>query len=156
MLKNLSFTRLISLVVFLIATAVYLFSVERTGSLWDCGEFILGAYKMQVVHPPGAPMFLLVGRIFALLGDITSSDPSNIAFAVNFMNGMLSAMVATFVSSITMMLTRYLNLADEDGLSYKIQVGGAGLAAGLATAFCSTVWFSAVEGEVYALSLIHI
>ena len=63
MLKNLSFTRLISLVVFLIATAVYLFSVERTGSLWDCGEFILGAYKMQVVHPPGAPMFLLVGRI---------------------------------------------------------------------------------------------
>jgi hypothetical protein len=152
MQKNLSFTRIISLIVFLIATVVYLFSVERTGSLWDCGEFILGAYKMQVVHPPGAPMFLLVGRIFALLGDITSSEPSNIAFAVNFMNGMLSAMVATFVSSITMMLTRYLNLASEDGLSHKIQVGGAGLASGLATAFCSTVWFSAVEGEVYAMS----
>ncbi len=50
--------------VFLITFAVYFNSVERTGSLWDCGEFVLGAYKLQVVHPPGAPLFLLVGRLF--------------------------------------------------------------------------------------------
>ena len=51
--------------VFAIAMTVYFFSAERTGSLWDCGEFILGAYKLQVVHPPGAPLFMLVGRLFA-------------------------------------------------------------------------------------------
>lgn len=152
MLKNLSFTRLISLSVFLIAFTVYLFSVERTGSLWDCGEFILGAYKMQVVHPPGAPLFLLVGRIFAWLGDITSSDPANIAFAVNLMSAICSAMVAAFVSSITMKIANIIYKSDDDGIVNKISIGGAGLVAGLATAFCSTVWFSAVEGEVYAMS----
>ena len=151
MLKNLSFNRIISLVVFFIAFGVYFFSAERTGSLWDCGEFILGAYKMQVVHPPGAPLFLLVGRIFAFLGELTSSDPANIAFAVNLMSGVCSAMVATFVASITMMLAKKIDIIDST-LSGKIQLGGAGLVAGLSTAFCSTVWFSAVEGEVYAMS----
>ena len=56
--------------VFAVALIVYWFSVERVGSLWDCGEFILGAYKLQVVHPPGAPLFLTVGRLFAWGGDV--------------------------------------------------------------------------------------
>ncbi len=152
MLKNLSFTRLVSLSVILIAFIVYFFSVERTGSLWDCGEFILGAYKLQVVHPPGAPLFLLIGRLFAWLGDITSSDPSNIAFAVNLMSALCSSLVAGLVASITMKLAKILYKTEEDSVTNKIIIGSTGLVAGLATAFCSTVWFSAVEGEVYAMS----
>ena len=69
-------------IVFAIAMVVYFFSAERTGSLWDCGEFVLGAYKLQVVHPPGAPLFLIIGRLFAWMADLVSDDPANIAFAV--------------------------------------------------------------------------
>ena len=58
---------LVGWVVFLIASVVYFLSVERTGSLWDCGEFITGAYKLEVVHPPGAPLFMIVGRLFTCL-----------------------------------------------------------------------------------------
>ena len=67
--------------VFAISFIVYLLSVQRTGSLWDCGEFILGAHKLQVVHPPGAPLFLLIGRLFAWAGDVLSDDPAHIAFS---------------------------------------------------------------------------
>jgi len=72
--------------VFIIAATVFFFSAERTGSLWDCGEFIAGAYKLEVVHPPGAPLFLLIGRMFTFVAEILSSDPSSIAFAVNLVH----------------------------------------------------------------------
>ena len=143
-----------SWIVFLVALVVYYFSVERTGSLWDVGEFILGAYKLEVVHPPGAPLFMLIGRIFAWFGDILSSDPANIAFAVNMLSGICAAFGAFFVARITMMLGK-MALVGRDGItdtSQNIQLGFSGLAAGLATAFCSSIWFSAVEGEVYAMS----
>ena len=83
-------------VVFLIALATYFLTREARGSLWDCGEFILGAAKLQVVHPPGAPLFLLVGRLFAWIGSIVSNDPSTQAFAVNVMSGMCTAFACTF------------------------------------------------------------
>ena len=141
--------------VFLISFIVYFFSAERTGSLWDCGEFILGAYKLQVVHPPGAPLFVMLGRLFAWVGDITSSDPSRIAFAVNLLSGMSSAAAAMCVAWITMIFAR-LSLVgrsgDEPIDNQKLLIVGSGIVAGLATAFSSSIWFSAVEGEVYALS----
>ena len=74
--------------VFALSFLVYFMSAERSGSLWDCGEFILGATKLQVVHPPGAPFFLLVGRLFAWVGSLFSDNPSTPAFAVNLMSGM--------------------------------------------------------------------
>jgi len=140
--------------VFAIATIVYLFSVERTGSLWDCGEFILGAYKLQVVHPPGAPLFLLIGRMFAWLGDIFSADPSTIAFAVNLMSGICTAFAATFIAWITVMLGK-ITMVGRDGNTdsgQNLALLLAGLVAGLGTAFTTSIWFSAVEGEVYAMS----
>jgi len=140
--------------VFAIAFMVYLFSVERTGSLWDCGEFILGAYKLQVVHPPGAPIFLLIGRMFTWVASLVSSDPANIAFAVNLMSGICTAFTAMFVAWITIILGQF-TLTQEDGeftQGQKLALGAAGLCAGLATAFTSSIWFSAVEGEVYAMS----
>ena len=139
--------------VFIIALIVYYFSAERTGSLWDVGEFILGAYKLQVVHPPGAPLFMLIGRMFTLLPDWFSSNPANIAFAVNLMSGVCTAFTAFFVAQISMLFgksllekNRELTSADNFALLF------VGLGAGLSTAFSSSIWFSAVEGEVYAMS----
>lgn len=140
--------------VFAIATIVYYFSVERTGSLWDCGEFITGAYKLQVVHPPGAPLFVLVGRIFTLFAELFSDDPADIAFAVNMMSGVCTALAATFVCWITIMLGK-LTLAGRTETvdqGQAIALSAAGVVAGLTTAFASSIWFSAVEGEVYAMS----
>ena len=140
--------------VFAIALVVYFFSVERTGSLWDCGEFILGAYKLEVVHPPGAPLFMLIGRIFAWFGSILSSDPADIAFAVNLMNGALTALGAGIIARIVIILGK-LSLVGRDGTtsgSQNVSLALGGLVGGLATAFCSSIWFSGVEGEVYSMS----
>ena len=129
-------------------------SAERVGSLWDCGEFVLGAYKLQVVHPPGAPIFLLIGRMFTWVATIFSDTPSDIAFAINIMSGMSTSLAAVFAGWVTMMfgkiglVGRYGN-TDE---GQNIALSFAGLTTGLATAFASSIWFSAVEGEVYAMS----
>jgi hypothetical protein len=140
--------------VFAISFIVYFFSVERTGSLWDCGEFIAGAYKLEVVHPPGAPLFLLVGRIFTLFADLLSDNPSDIAFAVNMMSGVCGAFTAAFVAWATIMLSKLtvLGRSDEPDQGQVLSLAGAGIVAGLATAFSTSIWFSAVEGEVYAMS----
>ncbi len=142
-------------IIFLIASIVFFLSAERTGSLWDCGEFILGAYKLQVVHPPGAPLFMLVGRLFAWIGDMVSSDPSTIAFAVNLMSGLATAAAATFVGWTTIRLSSLFFGSRQEqvyDLPTAIVLISTGIAAGLATAFSSSIWFSAVEGEVYAMS----
>ncbi len=146
--------KIASWTVFFLAMIVYYFSVERTGSLWDVGEFILGAYKLEVVHPPGAPLFMLIGRIFAWLGDITSSDPANIAFFVNMLSAICTAFGAFFIARITIMLGKMCYVG-RDGTTTGTQnmaLTAAGIVAGLSTAFCSSIWFSAVEGEVYAMS----
>ncbi len=143
-------------VVFLITATVLLLSVERTGSLWDVGEFILGAYKLQVVHPPGAPLFLLIGRMFAGLGSLLSDDPAFIAACVNGMSALCTAFGATFLAWSTIRFG-LLSLTGRDehaeiGGGQVVAVAGGGLVAGLCAAFTTSVWFSAVEGEVYAMS----
>ncbi|NNE14881.1 MAG: DUF2723 domain-containing protein [Saprospiraceae bacterium] len=143
-----------SWLVFFIAIVVYYFSVERTGSLWDVGEFILGAYKLEVVHPPGAPLFMLVGRMFSWIADLVSNNPANIAFAVNFMSALCTAFGAFLLARITILLGK-LALVGREGETTGTQnlaLTFAGTAAGLSMAFCSSIWFSAVEGEVYAMS----
>ncbi|MCB0570221.1 MAG: DUF2723 domain-containing protein, partial [Phaeodactylibacter sp.] len=140
--------------VFAVALVVYYFSVEPTGSLWDCGEFILGAYKLQVVHPPGAPLFMIVGRLFTAVAEMLSNNPSDIAFSVNLMSAISTAFAAMFICWTTIILSE-LALVGRDGEldgPQTIATAGAGLVAGLSTAFASSVWFSAVEGEVYAMS----
>ncbi len=146
--------RIAGWLVFAIALVVYFFSAERTGSLWDCGEFILGAYKLQVVHPPGAPLFLLIGRLFTWVADLVSDNPEDIAFSVNLMSSICSAFVAMFICLITTKFGKLALVGRDEALDQgqAIAVTGAGFVAGLATAFCTSVWFSAVEGEVYAMS----
>lgn len=138
----------------MISFIVYYHSVERTGSLWDCGEFILGAYKLQVVHPPGAGLFVLIGRMFAWLATIFSDDPADIAFAVNLMSALCTSIAATMIAWVTIMFGKLalVGRSTETTQSQNIALALAGLAAGLSTAFSTSIWFSAVEGEVYAMS----
>lgn len=139
---------------FAITGIVLALAAQPTGSLWDCGEFISGAYKLQVVHPPGAPVFLLVGRLFAWVATLFSNDPSNIAYAVNLLSALSTAFGAMFICWSTTILVR-LTLTGRDAepaSAQTIAILSAGLIAGLVTAFTSSVWFSAVEGEVYAMS----
>ena len=140
--------------VFFITATVFFFSAERSGSLWDCGEFVSGCYKMQVVHPPGAPLFLMVGKLATVIGQLFSKDPSVIAFSVNLMSGVCTAFAATFICWTTIILGKLALVGrdEEPNQSQFIALAGAGLAAGLSTAFATSIWFSAVEGEVYAMS----
>ncbi len=140
--------------VFALAAIVLGAAAEPTGSLWDCGEFISGADKLQVVHPPGAPVFLLVGRLFAWVGSMVSKDPSAVAYSVNLMSALCTAFAAMFICWSTSILARIalVGRGNEPEGGQAIAVVGAGVVAGLTTAFLSSVWFSAVEGEVYAMS----
>lgn len=137
--------------VFLVALITYTLTLEATTSFWDCGEFISGAYKMQVVHPPGAPVFLLIGRIFTLFA---FDDPYWIAWTVNFLSGLTSAFAVLFLFWITTGFAR--KVVAKNGEPTKTQTLvtiATGVIAALACTFTDTIWFSAVEGEVYAMSL---
>jgi hypothetical protein len=141
-------------ITFAVAMIVYFFSVERTGSLWDCGEFISAAYKLQVVHPPGAPLFIIMARMFTAVADALFEDPAAIGHAVNLFSGMATAFAAAFVAWTTTLLSKMavLGRAGKADKVQSITFALSGLAAGLTAAFATSVWFSAVEGEVYALS----
>jgi hypothetical protein len=137
-------------VVFAIATVVYFMTVEPTASWWDCGEFIATAYKLQVTHPPGAPLFQMIGRVFTLFA---FGDTSNVALMVNIMSALSSSFSILFLFwSITMLAEKAVKTTGEltDAKNYIII--GAGIVGALAYTFTDSFWFSAVEGEVYAMS----
>ncbi len=137
---------------FLVALITYWLTMEETASYWDCGEFIAVSYKLQVPHPPGAPLFLLMGRIFSFLalGDVT-----RVAYWINFMSVLASAFTILFLFwSITLFGRKMMGIAkDADLTETNIWVlMGAGLVGSLAYTFSDSFWFSAVEAEVYAMS----
>jgi hypothetical protein len=139
-------------IVTLIACTVYIMTMEATGSFWDCGEFISSAYKLQIPHPPGAPMFVLMGRIFIILfGD----NPLTAAKAVNTMSALASGFTILFLFwTITHFAKRMVEKASGANLTSNqiLLVMGAGVVGALAYTFSDSFWYSAVEGEVYALS----
>ncbi len=140
--------------VFAIATIVFYSTAESTGSLWDCGEFIAGAYKFEVVHPPGAAVFLILGRMFTLVAELFSGSGDAISFSVNVMSGVSTAFMAAFVCWSAGIFAK-MSLVGRSGTpssTENIVIAAAGIVAGLASAFCTSIWFSAVEGEVYGLS----
>ena len=133
-------------VVFAIAAATYLLTIEPTASFWDCGEFISSAYKLDVGHPPGAPFFMLMGHFFSLF----ASDASHVAMCVNALSALASAFTILFLFWTITALGR--KLMAPDTLGKGIALLGAGAVGALAYTFSDTFWFSAVEGEVYASS----
>jgi hypothetical protein len=138
-------------VVFAIATTVYLLTMEPTGSLWDCGEFISSCFKLEIPHPPGAPLFVLIGRFFIIL---FGNHPQTAALAVNSMSALMSGLTILFLFwSITYFARRIVarNYEDPAGTNLILTIS-AGVVGALAYAFSDSFWFSAVEGEVYASS----
>ncbi len=136
---------------FFFALAVYSLTLEPTGSLWDCGEFISAAYRLQVVHPPGAPLFLLIGRFFSLFA---GADVMNVAISVNMVSATTSALCVMFTFWITTYFAKRIaeKLGDADSVASSIAIIGSGLVAAGTLTFSDTFWFSAVEAEVYAAS----
>ena len=137
--------------VFAIAALVYLMTMEPVSSLWDCSEFIATSYKLEVGHPPGAPLFMMLARLATLFA---AGNPDFVGMAVNGMNSIASAFCILFLFWTITHLARRLVTRDGSQLTRANvwAILGAGIVGALAYTFTDTFWFSAIEGEVYALS----
>lgn len=137
-------------IAFAISALVYTLTIEPSASLWDCSEFIATSYKMEVGHPPGAPLFMMLNRIFTIF----APDTSSVALMVNLASAMASALTIAFLFwSIAHLSRRLLGKSElEISKGETMAVIGAALIGSLGYAFTDTFWFSAVEGEVYAQS----
>lgn len=142
---------LVGLVTGLIATTVYLLTMEPTVSFWDCGEFISCAYKVEVGHSPGAPLFMLIQRMFGLLA---GSNHARVALMINSWSAIASGLTILFLFWTITHFARRLVVGreGEPTSSQMIGIMGAGIVGALAYTFSDTFWFSAVEAEVYATS----
>ncbi len=134
---------------FVVALITYTLTLEPTVSSWDCGEYISTAVNLEVGHPPGAPLFQMLGAFFAMF----SNDPSNLAYMVNFMSGLASAFTILFLFWTITNLAKKMVVTDQNlSDNQTITILGSGLVGALAYTFSDSFWFSAVEGEVYAMS----
>ncbi|MFP4091512.1 MAG: DUF2723 domain-containing protein, partial [Cyclobacteriaceae bacterium] len=149
-----NFSRLNNLVgwlVFIIATLVYSLTVEETASFWDCGEFIAVSYKLQVPHPPGAPFYLLLGRMFSFFA---LGQETLVAFWINMLSVVSSGFTIMFLHwSITLLGRKILHVKKgEETLGQAVLLVGSGIIGSLVYTFSDSFWFSATEAEVYGLS----
>ena len=144
MQTNLIIEKLSAWLVFLIALTTYCLTMEPTNSWWDCGEYIATAYKLQVGHPPGAPLFLLIANLFShlALGDVTK-----VALMVNFMSALCSAGTIIFLFWTIQRIAKKITTQETNLIATLSATIGS-----LAYTFSDSFWFSAVEGEVYAMS----
>jgi len=149
--------------IFLIATFTYIATLEPTTSLWDCGEYITTAYKLEVGHPPGAPLFMMLGRLFTVF-----AGPETAAYMVNLMSALSSSFTILFLFWSITMIAKKITLTDDGKLfssdeatkpekkslskGQMFAIVGSGFIGALAYTFTDSFWFSAVEGEVYAMS----
>jgi hypothetical protein len=133
--------------VMLISFIVYMLTLEPSVSFWDCGEFIASSYKLQVGHPPGAPLFMIIGRVVSLL----ASNPTKVAFMMNTFSAMASGATIMFLYWTIVMLAEKL-FNNEFTLKNQILIIAAGVIGSMTFAFTDSFWFSAVEAEVYASS----
>jgi len=137
---------------FAIAYIVYLLTMERTVSFWDCGEFLSTAYGLEVGHSPGAPLFMLLGRLFGIF----TSNREQVAACINSLSALTSALTILFLFWTITHFAKKLLVKEKDGEELTqpklIAIMGAGIVGALAYTFSDTFWFSAVEAEVYATS----
>ena len=137
--------------IFVIASIVYLLTMEATGSFWDCGEFASSAYKLQIPHPPGAPLFILIGRLFM----IPFSNPNHAILGLNTMSALMSGFTILFLFwTITHFARKLIEKNDPNPLTGNqiFSIMAAGAVGALAYMFSDSFWYSAVESEVYASS----
>lgn len=142
-------SRICAVVVFIVSAITYLSTIEPTASFWDCGEFIASSFKLEVGHPPGNPVFQIIARLFTMFGNENSA-----AMLVNAMSAICSALTILFLYLSIVHLARRITekQSKEISLSSIILICVSGLVGSLAYCWSDTFWFSAVEGEVYAMS----
>ncbi|MEY3586017.1 MAG: hypothetical protein RLZZ243_1081 [Bacteroidota bacterium] len=140
---------LLGWLVFLMASTVYLMTIESTASLWDCGEYITAAYKLEVGHPPGAPLFMVLGRLFSFF-----AAPESVAVWINALSAISSSLTILFMFWSLTLLIKKIILSQQKELTCGNQIAIFASAAigSLAYTFSDSFWFSAVEGEVYAMA----
>ena len=151
-MKNFQFIdKIAGWTVFAVATLCYILTIEPTASFWDCGEFIVTAFRQEVGHPPGAPLFMILGRFFSLFafGDVTK-----VPVMINCMSALASGFTVLFLYwSITHIAKRIIcGYSNQVPMAKAVVIMGCGIVGALSFAFTDTFWFSAVEGEVYAMS----
>ncbi len=142
--------RIAAIAVFVISLVTYLSTIEPTASFWDCGEFVASSYKLEVGHPPGNPVFQLIARVFTMFG-----DNMHAAILVNAMSALCSALTIFFLYLTIVFFAKRIVKPGEDGrygTGGALAVIGSAAVGALAYCFSDTFWFSAVEGEVYAMS----
>ncbi len=134
---------------FFVALVTYALTVEPTVSFWDAGEYILTSSKLQVGHPPGAPLFQMLGAFFSVF----STDPSQIGWLMNMMSAFSSAFTILFLFwSITMLLQKVVGSIESNTSIQNNAILGSALVGSLAFTFTDSFWFNAVETEVYAMA----
>jgi hypothetical protein len=138
-------------VVFVAAAFTYLMTIEPTASLWDCGEFIASGFKLEVGHPPGNPVFMVMARFFTLFA---GGNVTKVASMVNAMSALASAFTILFLFWTITHLAKKLLIRNENQFTTAriIAIMSAGAVGAIAYTFSDSFWFSAVEGEVYASS----
>ena len=138
-------------VIFAVSAFTYLMTIEPTASLWDCGEFIASSYKLEIGHPPGNPVFMVMARFFTLFA---GGNVSNVAAMVNAMSALASAFTILFLFWTITHLASKIIIGNDDNYSTGrvMAIMAAGAVGALAFTFSDSFWFSAVEGEVYATS----
>ncbi|MEM6378020.1 MAG: DUF2723 domain-containing protein, partial [Bacteroidota bacterium] len=141
--------RILGWATFIIALITYTLTIEPTVSSWDCGEYISTSVKLQVGHPPGAPLFQMLGAFFAMF----TTDVQNIAMMVNFMSALASAFTILFMFwTVTDLGQKLVKKSGINSENSSIAILASGVVGSLAYTFSDSFWFSAVEGEVYAMS----
>ena len=141
--------RICAAAAFVASAVTYLLTIEPSASFWDCGEFIASSYKLEVGHPPGNPVFQLIARFFTMFG-----DASHAAVIVNSMSAICSALTILLLYLTIVFFAKRLFRTSGEGYTtgQAVAIFGSGLVGALAYTFSDTFWFSAVEGEVYAMS----
>ena len=142
---------IIGWVVFSIAAVTYIATAEPTVSLWDCGEYIATAYKLEIGHPPGAPLFLLIANLFS---NLAGGDVTKVAYAINIMSALCSAFTILFLFWTITSFAKKIAYKTTESLTknHVIMIVASSAVGALCYTFSDSFWFSAVEGEVYAMS----
>ncbi len=139
----------LALLTFFTSLIIYSLTLAPTASFWDAGEFIAVAHGLQVNHPPGAPLYSILGRVVSMF-----MPTEYVALSINFLSGLASAFTIMFLYLIIVRLVReFRGEPDEMSLVDKIGMYGGGLVGALTFAVTDTFWFNAVEAEVYAMSM---
>ena len=133
---------------FLISFIVYYLTAEPTVSFWDTGEYITTSAKLQVGHPPGAPLYQMLGAIFSIF----AVEKENIGFTMNLMSGFASALTISFMYWSIVLVLKKLTSNIKDTIKNQLMVSGSAFIGSISFAFTDTFWFSAVETEVYAMA----